>query len=242
MRADCFCKDLTKRYDNSSTKCFCKLWCFDDFTEEQYTILQSIGKQRVFLKGEAVFTEGSSANEIFLIKNGRIKLSKCLEDGSEVILDFRKNGEMFGENIFADEQLYPVSAWAIEDTVTCGANKRDLEKIILQNPQIGLKMMANMSRKISDLSTRLENISIGNLQNRLFKTLLNIAQQQGVKNSNGYQIPFALTHEELSFLVNAHRVSVTKAVKALIQSGKIIKEGKSFIISDKFSDETVFKI
>ena len=56
---------------------------------------------------------------MFLIKNGRIKLSKVNEDGSEVTLDFRKAGDFIGENIFTGQEDYPLSAWALEDTITC---------------------------------------------------------------------------------------------------------------------------
>ncbi len=236
MSTMCFCRDISKNYETSTPKCFCKLWCFDNFTQEQFHLLKTIGKQRLISKGDPVFIEGSSASELFLIKSGRVKLSKCLEDGSEVILDFRKSGEIFGENVFIDEQIYPMSAWAVEDTATCGATKEDLEKIILQHPHIGLKMMENMSKKISALSTRLESSSISNLEQRLFETVKNIATQQGVKRSNGFQIPFNLTHEELSFLVNAHRVSVTKALTSLVNSGKIIRKGKLLTIADNSHD------
>jgi CRP/FNR family transcriptional regulator, cyclic AMP receptor protein len=39
------------------------------------------------------------------------------------------------------------------------------------------------------------------------------------------------THEELGFLVGAHRVSITRAIKALKESGKIIQEGRTLILA-----------
>lgn len=53
----------------------------------------------------------------------------------------------------------------------------------------------------------------------------------GIKDHKGYIIQFPLTHEELSFLVGAHRVSITKAMKSLKESGKIVKQGRSLIVS-----------
>ncbi len=43
-------------------------------------------------------------------------------------------------------------------------------------------------------------------------------------------IDFPLTHEELGFLVGAHRVSITRAMKVLKESGKVVREGKTLIL------------
>ncbi len=228
MTIPCFCQDQVK--EQNSPHCFCQFWLFENFTEEEYTLLKSIGKQRTIPKGDTIFWEGAPADEIFLIKKGRVKLSKSLEDGSEVILDFRQQGDLFGENAFGNEEVFPMSAWALEESFTCGAKKADLEKLILQNPAIGLRMMKTMSRKMATLTNRLEHMAIGNLEDRLYHIIKNIATEHGHTTHRGSIIPFPLTHEDLSFLVHAHRVSVTKAMKQLLTTKRVQKEGKLFIL------------
>lgn len=134
---------------------------------------------------------------MFLVKGGRIKLTKYFGHGRELTLDLRKCGELFGEDILGSTEKYPVSAMAIENTVTCGVYKKDIEKLILEHREIGLVIIKNMSNRISSLSSRLENMSILYIQDRLYNLLLNIAKDHGVEKSNGYLINFNLTHEEL---------------------------------------------
>lgn len=232
MPIHCLCKNLAENCTSYSTKCFAKLWLFKNFNEEEYGLLKSIGKQKIFSKGQTVFFQGAPADEIFLIKSGRIKLLKYFTDGSEAILDFRKNGDLFGENAFLDEGIFPMHAIAIEETLTCGAKKADLEKIILNNPNIGLTIMKNMSEKIAALTNHLGNMAIGNLEDRLYQILITIAKGHGLKNTTGHQIAFPLTHEELGFLANAHRVSITKAINKLLESGKVIRKGKIYSFPD----------
>jgi CRP/FNR family transcriptional regulator len=45
-----------------------------------------------------------------------------------------------------------------------------------------------------------------------------------------YALDFQLTHEDLGFLVGAHRVSVTRMMKRLKASGRIDSEGKLYIV------------
>lgn len=237
MLPTCACKHLAEKCKNSSEKCFCQFWLFENFSEEEYGILKSIGRQKQYSKSQAVFFQGEPADEVFLIKCGRIRLSKYLEDGSEVILDFRSSGDLFGENAFNSEETFPVQAIAMEDTITCGAKKSDIEDVILKYPKIGIAMMKNMSEKMSNMTYRLETLSIGNLEDRLYKILVSIAKNHGHRSGKGFDIAFPLTHEELGFLANAHRVSVTKAVSRLLESGRIVREGKMYSLSNKSMNE-----
>jgi len=52
----------------------------------------------------------------------------------------------------------------------------------------------------------------------------------GKKTSRGFIIDMPLAYEELSFLVGAHRVSITRALKELRKSGRIIQEGEKIIL------------
>lgn len=54
-------------------------------------------------KGQPLFLQGDPADEVFLIKGGRIKLTKVLEDGTGLLLDIRKAGDFAGENMFSEE-------------------------------------------------------------------------------------------------------------------------------------------
>lgn len=226
--ANCLCRDLTEKCRHCSPKCFRDLWLFRNFSEEEYSLLQSIGRLKVFSRGQLVFLQGTPSDEMFLIKAGRIKLSKYLPDGSEVILDFRKSGELFGENAFIGEELFPMNAAAMEETITCGAKRSDLESLILRHPRIGITMLGNMSERIQNLSIRVENMAIGNLEERLFQILCHIAKEHGSKMGTLSRIAFPLTHEDLGFLASAHRVSVTKALSRLLKSGRVIRKGKMY--------------
>ena len=213
MKCDCK-KFLTKEYSTTG-QCIKQFWLFNKFTESQMEKLQQIGLRRVLKKGTPAFLQEDPCDEMFLIKSGRIKLFKINEDGSEITLDFRKPGDMIGENIFSGQECYPMSAWTLEDTITCGFKKKTFNQLILDHPDIGLNVIQSMSIKLSSLTDRLEGMAENYLENRLYSVLSNIAQEHGVRVKGGFAIKFPLTHEDLGFLIGAHRVSISKAMKSL---------------------------
>ena len=89
--------------------------------------------------------QGDPTDEMFLIKGGLVKLSKVLGDGTELTLDIRKAGDFVGENMFSKEGQYPVSAYCLEDTLTCGFSRSQFEELVLQHPKVGLQILKNLS-------------------------------------------------------------------------------------------------
>ena len=118
----------------------------------------------------------------------------------------------------------------MEDSLLCGFSKERFERLVTEHPNIGLQIMRNMSERISWLTSRVGSASSTHLEERLYAVLVTVAREHGTRTAGGLVIEFPLTHEELSFLVGAHRVSVTKALKALRESGKVSQQGKRLVL------------
>lgn len=226
----CLCKQIAGNDIELSQNCIGNLWIFQGLAPDDVQALAKEALRKKMKKGDTVFMQGDTANEVFLIKGGRIKLTKVLEDGTELMLDLRKAGDFVGENMFSEEGEYPVSAVCMEDTLTCGFTRSQFEKLVLNNPNVGLQVIKTLSERISWLTTRVGNLAVTNIEDRLYKVLCNVAREHGEKRPQGVMIQFPLTHEDLSFLIGTHRVTVTRAMKALKETGKIILENRRLIL------------
>jgi len=109
-------------------------------------------------------------------------------------------------------------------------SRKQFEKLVLQNPNIGLQIIKNLSERISWLTSRVGSLAVTNIEDRLYRVLVSVAKEHGAMSSHGLVIQFPLTHEDLSFLIGAHRVSITRAMKTLKLAGKIIHEDKQLIL------------
>ena len=227
----CECERIAGGEFELSPTCIGNLWIFESLAPEEVQLLSGDAMRKKLTKNEALFLQGDPADEMFLIKGGRVKLNKVLADGTEITLDIRKAGDFVGENMFSEEGSYPVSAYCLEDTLTCGFTRRQFEELILENPNIGLQIIKNLSERIAWLTSRVGSLAVTNIEDRLFCVLTSVAREHGTKSPRGVAIQFPLTHEDLSFLTGAHRVSITRAMKALREAGKIIHDGKILILT-----------
>ena len=115
----------------------------------------------------------------------------------------------------------------MEDTITCGFSKNKFQELILEYPEIGLQIIKNMSQRISWLTNQIGSVSVTNIEDRLYQVLINVAKEHGVRNQKTITIQFPLTHEDLGFLIGAHRVSITRAIKNLKKAGKLFLKDKN---------------
>ncbi len=226
----CLCEQIAGKDIELSPTCIGHLWIFENLELEEVKALSREALRKKSTTGQALFLQGDPTDEMFLIKGGRVKLSKVLEDGSELTLDIRKAGDFVGENMFSEEGQYPVSAYCIEDTLTCGFSRSQFEQLVLQYPKVGLQIIKNLSERIAWLTMRVGSLSVTNIEDRLYRVLTSVAREHGEISPQGTVIQFPLTHEDLSFLTGAHRVSITRAMKTLKAAGKIIHEDKRLIL------------
>jgi len=226
----CICNNLADKGTPLAATCIGHLWMFEHLQPPELEALVTAARRRQFKRGQAIFMQGAPGIEMFLIKAGRVKLSKINEDGNELTLDIRKAGDFLGEQVLNEEFDYPLTATCIEDSLACGFTRQGFEELILGYPNIGLQVIKNLSRRIEWLTSRAETMTTSNLEERLYRVLTTVAREHGVKSLKETSIQFPLTHEELSFLVGAHRVSITRAMKSLKDSGRIIQQGKTLIL------------
>jgi len=226
----CLCKQIAGNDIELSPTCIGSLWIFESLAPKDIEALAQKALRKKMTKGQSLFLQGDSADEVFLIKGGRIKLTKVLTDGTELMLDIRKAGNFVGENMFSEEGQYPVSAICLEDTLTCGFTRSQFEELVLKHPMVGLQVIKTLSERISKLTDRVGNLAVANIEDRLYRVLSNVAKEHGAQSPQGVMIQFPLTHEDLSFLTGAHRVTITRAMKALKKAGKIILEDRLLIL------------
>ncbi|MDY6823989.1 MAG: Crp/Fnr family transcriptional regulator [Thermodesulfobacteriota bacterium] len=227
----CPCEEMAGNDLEVSAQCIGNLWLFRNLDIKDIQALVGAAQRRIYEAGEPIFHQGELAGHMFLIKAGRVKLSKVNEDGNELILDIRKAGDFLGEQMLSEEIEYPVSALCMEKTLICGFTKERFETLVMERPSIGLQVIRNLSSTIHWLTDRAGSLSSSSIEERLYQVLVTVAREHGTPAAAGYMLHFPLTHEDLSFLVGAHRVSITRAMKHLRDQGRVVPDGRSLIVA-----------
>ena len=124
---------------------------------------------------ERVFVQGETANAIFYIKKGEIKLTVLSKQGKEAVVAILRSGDFFGEGCLAGQPLRMASAIALSECSIMKVEKAVVVRLLHEEPSFSELFMAHLlSRNIKieeDLVDQLFNSS----EKRLARVLLLLA-------------------------------------------------------------------
>jgi CRP/FNR family cyclic AMP-dependent transcriptional regulator len=121
------------------------------------------------------------------------------------------------------QQLEGAHAQAMESSQVSTMAREDLEQLVLEKPEVGLKIMQVLSERLRRYETRLEDVTMKDVHARLAGIIVLLVESEGVRSGTGYRIPAHYTHERLGTMIGANRVAVTRAAFGLLQDEGVVE-------------------
>lgn len=101
-------------------------------------------------KGETLCREGDPCDYVAFIVSGSLEIKKQTEfEGKQVILGVYSKGSIVGELCILDGQPRAISAEALEDTTLVVLSRKNLDKLIEEHPELGVKFLKGMLVTVS---------------------------------------------------------------------------------------------
>jgi CRP/FNR family transcriptional regulator, cyclic AMP receptor protein len=129
-----------------------------------------------FPKRLTIFAQGDSADSVFYIQNGKVKLTVVATNGKEATIGILNEGDFFGEGCLTGQALRMCSATAITDCTVMRINKKSMMEVIHRERAFSDMFVAYLlTRNIryeEDLVDQLFNSS----EKRLARVLLLLAR------------------------------------------------------------------
>jgi len=213
-----------------------KLWylknidLFRHLNDEEIRMIEQHTLMRQIKKGEPLYFEGSSDQNIYILKKGTVKITKITPQGREIILDIFKEGSIFGEMAFLESEERNESAEALEEGVLCIMRKGDFDQMVQRMPGLSIKIMKMIGFRRCKIENKLFDLLFSTVEQRLAKTLLGLFDEFGVTHNDQHLIKIKLTHKDYAALIASTRETVTATFNKLREEGLIDFDGKYIVI------------
>src|ERR1700736_1741486 len=94
-----------------------------------------------YRKGQLIYNQDQPSNAIYLVIDGKVKVSRLADDGHQVVVDIYQPDEFFGESAFLNLAQRSEQATAIENTKLMTWTTAELEDIILKRPRLAVALL-----------------------------------------------------------------------------------------------------
>jgi CRP/FNR family transcriptional regulator, cyclic AMP receptor protein len=204
---------------------------FEELSDEDLEFVGSLFRERRYRKNDIIFMEEDTGQYMYLVREGRVKVTRLLPNGKEMILAFHEAGEYFGEMALIDGGTTPANVTAVLPTTIYVITAKEFA-YLLEHPKTNRVILTTLCDRCRDAWAQIEVLTFHNADARIRMAFYHLIKKRGVETSGGYMIPMKLTHKELSDIVGISRETATRVLSHLQDQDLIRVETRRFIIRD----------
>jgi len=202
---------------------------FSRLNQNEIKKIKDIAINKSYKKGEYIFYEGDPGNQFFMIIKGKVKLVKMIANGDEHILSIFTKNDIIAEVVAFDHGNYPASAVALEETQLAVFANNSIEELIEKNPQIGLKLLKEMSARLRRSQQVIRDLALKDSPGKMIGILKVLAKKHGKKKGNKIEIDLPLTQQEIANMIGTSRETVSRIFRKFEEDG-ILKTSRNKIV------------
>ncbi len=197
---------------------------FRDFTPEQMEEIVRATKMQTCKLGRVFYTPNETGEVLFILKKGAVQIYRMSPEGRKLVIARLPPYSFFGEMSCIGQGMYDTFAEATEESLICTMSRLDVERLLLSKPQVALRILEVVGRRMVEAERQLEEVAFKGLIPRLAAVILREAENSEVKG---------FSHQDIAEQLGVYRETVTSALNELKTAGIIDIGRKHITITDR---------
>jgi CRP-like cAMP-binding protein len=188
---------------------------------------------QTLLRGQELFNPAIGQGMIYIVRSGCIRLYKVLPDGRSINLGLLGPNTIFTQEDTSEGIASGSIAEALVDSTVSVVEGSSLAALIADSPELAVAIVAGMTRRMTELQTLVEHLLVRDTAVRLATTLISLAGRFGRPTADGLtSIALPLTHQGLANMIGSNRVTVTRKLLELQETGQVKSLGRNALAVD----------
>lgn len=223
------CRHSHSKNKASDKLCMSQVPIFNHLSDEELLEVANLANHTTFKKGEIIFLAEEHVEQLFIINNGKVKISRISHSGREQILRILGPGEFLGELALFGNSPLSTNAEALDPTEICVIHGRDLKNLVLQFPNIAVKILEEFSKRLEKTESLIEQLGLHDIEQRIAGFLLELSKD--AKNKDGpIDITLSISKKDLASLIGTTQETLSRKLAVFQEKGWIKLIGQRRII------------
>jgi sigma-B regulation protein RsbU (phosphoserine phosphatase) len=123
-------------------------------TDEQFAAVSRGLAEHRFSAGEIILEDEAEGDSLYLIANGRVRISKRDRKGHETLLALLHPGDFFGELELIDGRPRAARVTAVDDCIVCSIRRAVFEKLLRENSALAYRLLQVLSVRLRTVDSQ----------------------------------------------------------------------------------------
>jgi len=193
---------------------------------------------RSYKRKDLLFMEGQIPNDLYYIKQGRVKTYKVNYDGKELITGIHRAGEYLGYVPLLEDKPYGEQAEVLEEVKIAVIPKSEFLSIIYSSKDVARKFIKELSNNLDEMEERLLDLAYQSVRQRVAGTLLKINEKFAKPNG---EEAITIARRDISNIVGTATESLNRILTDFKNEGLIEMSGAGLRIINKSKLERLLR-
>lgn len=183
-----------------------------------------------YKKNQTIYSQHESATGVYLVVDGKVRVSRNTFGGNRLLVDIYRNDEFFGESVFAGQLKSTESAVAHENASVMAWSVDEIQEIAARRHQLAVALLQVIVRRSIHFNDRIESFATETIECRLARALIRFSERFGEQTDGGEVRMMALSHQLISEHIGTSREVVTQLFNKFRRRGYLEYSRKGILL------------
>ncbi|MCX5565808.1 Crp/Fnr family transcriptional regulator [Alcaligenes phenolicus] len=201
--------------------CVSRVPIFNHLPPEALAVIAEKASMRSHDRWQFIHRPGDRSNQLFIVHKGKVKVYRLSDMGKEQLVRILDPGDFAGELALFSSAEHDSYAETMQPSEICTIHQADVRELLLQYPDIGLHVLAELSRRLGASEKQTAAIATASINARLAQYLANLAEQE---NSTSFSLP--MSRRYLASFLGTTPETVSRRLGEFEEAGWIAQTGQ----------------
>jgi CRP-like cAMP-binding protein len=203
---------------------------FSDLPEETIEKISQVGLRKTYKKESIILMEEESSGALFIIVEGKVKVTRTSSDGREVILNILSESDIFGEMALLDGLTRSATVTALEETDLFMIQRNQFLEFLKDHPEISIALMQELSKRLRTADMQIKSLSLKDAEGKVATVIIQLANDIGKIKGGVVEIEKLPLQQDLANMAGTSRETISRTIHSFIKKGLIEMEGSKLRI------------
>ena len=198
---------------------------FADLDQVTLDKIAELGNFRKYEKDSVILLENETGSALFVIVQGKVKVSRTSDDGREVILTILADSDFFGEMAILDGQNRSANVTAIDDTELFLVQRSDFLDLLYNHPEVSISLLQELTKRLRNADMKIKSLSLKDAEGKVATVILQLADDIGKIKQGVVEIDKLPFQHDLANMAGTSRETISRTLHTFAKKGLIELEG-----------------